>query len=239
MFQSGWLRVARLRGADLRLHWTLPLMAVVLGGRHFSAGFFLGFVLLVLIHELGHAAMVWRYGYAVRSIDVHGLGGWCRWAGRPTQMERSAVAWGGVLAQGALYAVTWGLLQVFGRPPWGPAVELAYVFTETNVWLIALNLIPIPPLDGAEAWLLPQRWLERYRGYARRQIAIAQALTEDDPDRTDRVPLEDFADEAPIPAAELPPPDPSFDLEDDEIPDTVRAEVDAILGELLAGEEKE
>jgi len=26
------------------------------------------------------------------------------------------------------------------------------VFTRTNFWLMAFNLVPFPPLDGAEAW---------------------------------------------------------------------------------------
>ncbi len=35
------------------------------------------------------------------------------------------------------------------------------MFLGANLWLIAINLIPIPPLDGAEAWQLFQHWKRR------------------------------------------------------------------------------
>ena len=54
-------------------------------------------------------------------------------------------------------AATWVALAHVGRltAPW--QLQLASVFTSTNLWLIVINLLPIPPLDGSEAWrLLPR-----------------------------------------------------------------------------------
>jgi hypothetical protein len=42
---------------------------------------------------------------------------------------------------------------------------MAGTFTETNLSLVALNLLPIPPLDGARAWRIFRAF--RQRGSAR------------------------------------------------------------------------
>ena len=89
----------------MRLHWTLPVGALVFGQGRFVPGFWLGFFLLVFMHELGHAVLVRRYGHHVVSIDIHALGGMCRWSGEPTAIDRSRIAWGGVLAQAVAFAV--------------------------------------------------------------------------------------------------------------------------------------
>ena len=121
----------------------------------------ISFFLLVLVHELGHAACVRLYGYQVTSIEVNGLGGRCAWAGDPTAREAAVVAWGGVAAQGLLLVATLIVIAVLGPMPWFLA-GVAHVFTSVNAWLILVNLIPIPPLDGALAWtLLPMVAAER------------------------------------------------------------------------------
>jgi hypothetical protein len=154
MFDRGSLTVARLRGIPIRLHWTLPLGALVFGGFRFAPGFWAGFLLLVLFHELGHAALVRAFRLRVEGIDITGFGGLCHWSGRATATERGVIAWGGVLAQALLLAGTVAALFLLGRPRTAFAAELVSVFTYTNVWLIALNLLPVPPLDGFEAWKL-------------------------------------------------------------------------------------
>ncbi len=159
MLERGSLTLARLRGIPIRAHWTLPLGALFFSGFRFAPGFWIGFFLLVLIHELGHAALVRAFRLRVVGIDVTGFGGLCHWSGMATERQRGAIAWGGVLAQLALLAVAAGSLFVLGRPPTRFAAELFSVFTYTNVYLIGLNLLPIPPLDGFEAWKLVLREL--------------------------------------------------------------------------------
>ena len=92
--RGGYLAIGRWRGAPLRLHWTLPVGALLFGQGRFVPGFWLGFFLLVFVHELGHAVLVRRYGHGVVSIDIHALGGVCRWSGEPTAIDRSRIAWG-------------------------------------------------------------------------------------------------------------------------------------------------
>lgn len=171
MLERGYLTLARIRGVPVRFHWTVPVGAVLFGHFRFVPGFWLAFVLIVLVHELGHAAVVWAYRHRVLSIDVTGFGGLCSWTGSATPFERAAIAWGGVLAQLGLLGVALGLgaAGVFSALPGGADLASALVFT--NLWLVALNLLPVPPLDGAEAWkivgLLPgayERWRLRRQG---------------------------------------------------------------------------
>ena len=139
----------------MRVHWTLPVGALVFGQGRFVPGFWLAFFLLVLIHELGHAVLVRRYRQRVVSIDIHALGGVCCWSGDPTAIDRARIAWGGVLAQAVAYGAARAAIALAGPPDGLFTAQLAYAFTTTNVWLMAINLIPVAPLDGAEAWKLP------------------------------------------------------------------------------------
>ena len=154
MLDRGSFTVARLRGIPIRLHWTVPIGALVFGGFRFAPGFWAGFLLLVLIHELGHAVLVRAFRLRVEGIDITGFGGLCHWSGRATATERGFIAWGGVVAQALLLAGTFAGLALLGKPRTPFVAELVSVFTFTNLWLIALNLLPVPPLDGHEAWKL-------------------------------------------------------------------------------------
>lgn len=152
MFDRGYWKVGSLRGVPVRLHWTVLLGGLVLSGFTFAPAFWVAFTLLVLVHEFGHAALVRRFGHRNLSIDVTGFGGLCRWSGHATAFERSAIAWGGVLAQAALLLVTVLVVLIVGSPSNPHASELVHVFTRSNALLIGINLLPFAPLDGGEAW---------------------------------------------------------------------------------------
>jgi len=152
MFDRGYWRIFSWRGAPVRLHWTLPVGAFVFGGLEFVPAFWLGFTLLVFAHELGHAMVVRKFGHRVSSIDITGIGGMCRWSGSATAMERALIAWGGVMAQSVLLVAAAIVAFTVPAVARGWLAGLLSVFLWTNVYLMALNLIPIPPLDGSEAW---------------------------------------------------------------------------------------
>lgn len=151
--ERGTLRVGRLLGAPLRLHWSLPLAPLLLSGGRWAPGAWLGVLALLLLHELGHALLVRRVGLTLLGIDLSGLGGRCRFAGEPTPRQRAVVAWGGVLAQALVLAPALLVRLAFDVPP-GLGVDLLDALVRANLILIALNLLPVPPLDGAEAWRL-------------------------------------------------------------------------------------
>lgn len=154
VFERGYWTVTRLGGVPLRLHWSTALGALVFGGLRFAPAAWLAFLVIVLLHEVGHALVVRALRHRVMAIEVTGFGGLCRWSGAATPLERSMIAWGGVLAQAVLLVVALAVLALGGwrAVPFGG--ELAYTFVWTNLWLIGLNLLPFAPLDGAEAWRL-------------------------------------------------------------------------------------
>lgn len=150
MFSNGFLTLGRFGRAPVRIHWTTPIGLVVFAG--LAPGAWLAFLLLVLIHEIGHALAVRRYGHRVASIEVHMFGGLCRWEGAPTPWERAVIAWGGVLAQAVIGAAAAVALAVHGRPAGAFAADFEHGLLAANLYLILFNLVPVPPLDGADAW---------------------------------------------------------------------------------------
>jgi Zn-dependent protease len=163
VFDSGYWTIARLRGVPLRLHWTIPVGALLFSGLRFAPAFWAAFFGLILLHEVGHAIVVRIYRHRVHAIDVMGFGGTCHWSGAATPFQRAAIAWGGVLAQAVLLVATFVLVTVLGQPRTVAGAEVVDVFTRTNLWLIALNLLPVPPLDGAEAWPLLRQLKDRFK----------------------------------------------------------------------------
>jgi len=136
------LTLARVRGVAIRAHWSLPLglFFFSFGGGLVAAA---GVTLLVMIHELGHAAVVVRLGYRVRALTFHAFGGECGWDGTATGREEAEIALAGPLAQ----LVVLGLALLAPRLP----RDVRDVLVDRNALLIAFNLLPIGPLDGATA----------------------------------------------------------------------------------------
>lgn len=170
----GYLTVARFRGAPIRLHWSLLIGLVMVSGLTFDPGRWAGYVLVVLLHELGHAALAKRYGMAVLEVMLHGFGGHCRYAGAPTPWQRAVIASGGVLAQLVILAIALPLSFFLVEGPLTAGLFGALV--RTNVILMLFNLVPIAPLDGAEIAKIPgllrARRLSREVRAARARIEV-------------------------------------------------------------------
>ncbi|MEZ4295966.1 MAG: M50 family metallopeptidase [Polyangiaceae bacterium] len=174
MFDRGYITLGRVRRAPIRMHWSAPLGAIAFTGFSFSPLLWIGFLGIVIVHELGHAALVWRLGYRVVAVRLHAFGGDCQWSGDPTRIEDAVVAWGGVLAQAVVWIVATVVLSVVGFPASPLLAALAVTATSTNVHMILFNLLPIPPLDGHRAWpLIPLLWEAR-----KERIAYQRARTE-------------------------------------------------------------
>jgi Zn-dependent protease len=157
--ESGYFKIGRLGGAPIRVHWTAPLGAFMFCGFRLAPVAWAAFVVLILIHEIGHALWVRSARLHLESIDVHGLGGVCRYYGTTTPVRRALIAWGGVLAQAVLLAIAFVLSRVLPHPA-SPDVQAIMndqvwdTFIRVNLMLIAFNLLPIPGFDGVEAWKL-------------------------------------------------------------------------------------
>lgn len=155
MLEKGFLTIARFGGAPIRLHWSVPIAALVFTRFEFAPGAWAGILFLILFHELGHAVLVRVRGARAVSIDLTGFGGLCRFSGFPSALSVAIIAWGGVLAQAIIGLLALLFVAILGMPRIEFFHELLSSFLWPNAMMIAFNLIPIRPLDGAEAWKLP------------------------------------------------------------------------------------
>lgn len=157
LFSSGYLRVGRIGRAPLRIHWTTPIGLFLLSGLSLNPLVWAAFLAILIAHELGHAFLARRHGLRLVSIDLTAVGGACRLEGDPTLREAAIVAWGGVLAQATLLVITLvvrGLVHVIA---FGMLDGVADALVTGNLVLMAINLLPVEPLDGATAWRLLTR----------------------------------------------------------------------------------
>ena len=152
---KNWWSLGRIGGVPVRLHWSALIGALFFSGFRLAPGAWLGFVVVILVHELGHAAVVRFAGQRATGIDVHGFGGECHWSGQATPLQRAAIAWGGVWAQLALLVIAIPVSIVAGHALGSFGSDLFYALTFANLMLAAINLLPIGRLDGREAWKLP------------------------------------------------------------------------------------
>jgi membrane-associated protease RseP (regulator of RpoE activity) len=185
MIRNGSLTVGRFAGAPVRVHWSTPVGALVFTGFRFAPGAWLGFLALILVHEIGHAVAVRSCRQRVVAVEAHGLGGLCPWEGRATPVQRSLIAWGGVVAQAVAGGCAVLLVAIAGAPRAPFAADLVGAFLATNLWVALVNLMPVAPLDGAEAWklfpLLAERRRRAREAPAGREIErLARAVEEGD-----------------------------------------------------------
>lgn len=194
--EGSYFILGRLRGARVRLHVFLPIVGLISWAVDRSVWALVAVTLLVLVHEIGHAGLVWWFGARVRTIDLLPMGGECTWEGEVTLLQRALIAWGGVLAQAVVLvaALLWPAPET-----WAGAVVLR-TLTVTNAWMMGFNLMPIPPLDGSKAWRAVPIWW-RARGHEvrrRREAAVVREL-----ERRNRLDARKVPDEVRAAVAEL------------------------------------
>lgn len=151
--------LGRIAGVRTTLHLSLFAMLPIgwLATRSFNGAVasWLGFSVLMLVHELGHAIMARRQGLAVHEIRLYFMHGVCEYEHAYSKRKQALVAWGGVLAQMLLLLSAIVIAKVLvalglGLPSWiAPAF---FVWVPLNVMIAFVNLLPVPPLDGAVAW---------------------------------------------------------------------------------------
>jgi membrane-associated protease RseP (regulator of RpoE activity) len=174
-FSQGYAWLGSIRSVPIRVHWTTPVGMVLISGFAFLPGAWAAFLLLVVCHELGHAFIVQACRCEVVAVDVNGLGGLCHWEGTATPLERAAIAWGGVVGQLVVLAAALPL-RWFVAPHVDSvyAPQFFYALISSNLDLMAINLVPVRPLDGAEAWPLFGMLWRRWREASRRRRAAAE-----------------------------------------------------------------
>lgn len=152
--ESGFFKIGRFGGAPIRIHWTTPIGAFLFCGFAFVPAAWAAFVVLILVHELGHAAFVRAFGLQLQSVDVLGIGGVCKYFGVTTPIRSALIAWGGVLGQSVLLAIAL-VVRLFLPPVVSPWMgQILSTLIMTNLYIMAINLIPVGGFDGVEAWKL-------------------------------------------------------------------------------------
>jgi Zn-dependent protease len=172
----GW-RVATIGGIPIELHYSLPFGFLVFGGPHFRPTFWAIALFIVLFHELGHAVVVRSQRLRVSRIVIHGLGGVCYWNGQASAIASSRIAWGGVVAQLLLLAPMLAVLKMWPDVRSSLPNDVEYALVHWNATVIALNLVPVHPLDGAEAWPLFGLLIDRWQLPKRDDAAAREAKT--------------------------------------------------------------
>lgn len=171
------LTVGHWKKVPIRVHASTPVGLYVFSGFSFDPTWWACVLGLILLHELGHAWVVRRVGGKAIEVMLTGFGGHCAWVGDVTPLGRAAIACGGVAAQLVLLLVAM-VTDALGLWPQGFAQVILGAATVRNASLIAFNLLPIRPLDGAEAWRFP--YLLGVR--ARRALTVHRNVTRTDGD---------------------------------------------------------
>ncbi len=159
------LRLGKLLGIDVYVHFTFVLLLVFLGFHYWRAtqqvdatlegvAFIVALFGCVVLHELGHALMARRYGIKTRDITLLPIGGIARLETMPEKpMQELWVTLAGPAVNVVIAAVLWvGLTVTGGFTSVGQISATGGSFGERlivlNLILAAFNLLPAFPMDG-------------------------------------------------------------------------------------------
>ena len=171
---SGSIRIARVRGIDIRVHLTFGLVLLLgaldwgvfrgygLQGALYGGLFTVLLFLCVTLHELGHSMVAMRHGARVRDITLLPIGGVARLEGeveRPAHELLMAVAGpavnialavllGVVLLPLASWEASGGLDSLLSSLTELGAARMAGDLLVANFALALFNLLPAFPMDG-------------------------------------------------------------------------------------------
>jgi len=155
------LRVARLLGVDVRIHWTFLFLLALVVAIDQSSGIHavvLGLIWIVvifgsvLLHELAHCVVAQRDGVVVDDILLVPIGGISQMRSIPTDpREELGIAIAGPLTSLALAVIFAVLTVLSGAKIWPPTL-LAGPWLARIAWfnlvIGVFNLLPALPMDG-------------------------------------------------------------------------------------------
>ena len=160
-FSHGLLRLFRVRGIDVFLHWTWIILAIyeIQGDNRYSQPFwraieYVTIFGIVLLHEFGHTLACRQVGGTANRIVLWPLGGiaYVNPPPRPWPYLWSILA--GPLVNLVLVPVLFGVLVlsvVLGwRGAFPDADQFLFMICFTNLVMLVFNLLPVFPLDGGQ-----------------------------------------------------------------------------------------
>jgi Zn-dependent protease len=159
------LKLGRILGIDVYIHFTFLLLLGFVGLTHWLAGrsleaalsgmlFFAGLFVCVLLHEYGHALAARKYGIATCDITLLPIGGLARLERMPDKpLQELVVALAGPLVNVVIAVSLFVGLTLTDR--WQPVSSLTTTsgnlverLLVVNVFLVLFNLLPAFPMDG-------------------------------------------------------------------------------------------
>jgi stage IV sporulation protein FB len=159
------LRVLRVAGIDVRMHFTFLLFLAWIGYAHYQEGgapaavqgvFFISLLFgCVLLHEFGHAIAARAFGIHTPDITLLPIGGVARLERMPDKPWQELV----VAAAGPAVNVVIALVLLLGLGISGslfdleqmlhhPQVSVAVKLASFNIVMMLFNLLPAFPMDG-------------------------------------------------------------------------------------------
>ncbi len=183
------LKLMRIAGIDVYLHWTYWLAPVyivyhnrVFGDQAWYVTGVLFFLLLnlslcVLLHELGHALMARRFGATTKDIIITPIGGMARLVGMPKKpLQEFLISFAGP-AVNLVIALLLAVAILLARGSLVPALrfeglnQLPVILLWINLVLFLFNLIPAFPMDGGR---MLRSLLARRMSYLRATVIAAR-----------------------------------------------------------------
>jgi Zn-dependent protease len=189
----GSIRVARIFGIDIRVHWTFLLLVPLMAWGNSDLSQFWDSLLWiaavfssVLVHELAHCFVARRRGVVVEDILLIPIGGLSQMQQVPqAPADEAAIAVVGPLTSLALGLIFGAVGALVGARLWPPTLFAGSWFSRLawlNLMLGAFNLLPALPMDGGRvlraelARSHDRRSATRIAGGTARVIALAMAV---------------------------------------------------------------
>ena len=155
---TGSLSLGKYAGIPVRAHWSVALIAALIGvswasqiGVVAAVIGTLAFFGSILAHEFGHALVARRYGVNTESIDLWALGGVARLDREPPSPKADGlIAVAGPLVSAGLAVLFVGAAFAFGS-------GLMLLIGALNGLIAVFNMLPGAPLDGGRV-LRAIRW---------------------------------------------------------------------------------
>jgi Zn-dependent protease len=180
-------RIGRTQsGAPILVHWSVPAISLfVLGAgvEHIltAVALVVSYLGMLLLHEYGHYFVARRRRCRVFAIGIYPLHGYCKYEQPESSYDQALIAWGGCAAQFVVAAPFVIYIKAWGGSTGVDALDVIVAFFGVlSPMVAAFNLLPIPPLDGRQAWLLvPLIWKKVNRQERRPDASSAlEALEE-------------------------------------------------------------
>ena len=102
----------KIFGASVYLHWSVLAVSIAIPILYFFQNLilvilaWLSFLSIILIHEVGHAAVAYRLGYRIVALKICTIHGRCKYTATHYmpyyEWDEIRIAWGGVLAQASI-----------------------------------------------------------------------------------------------------------------------------------------